>query len=1552
MKTDRWRKVSRLPMMLGLLLSFVLPILDGPLAVAATPASAVLPSLASPNSVTVAGDFQHLVSGCNGDWTADCAATHMVQGPDGVWRFSVTLPAGSYNYKAVIDNDWNVGNYGLHAISGGNNVPLTVPAGGATVKFYFDPTSHWITDNINSLIVTAAGSLQKEVGCPGDWQPECLKTWMEDINGTGTYTYKVPLGLQQTDGDIPVTHFEFKAATGESWSNPNYGVGGGSNNVPFDITNSKQYALLSFNASTHVPTADVKSTLPSQDNNVEYDGLGHDSRNSLYRVPFGAVNPGTAVTLRFRTFHNDVTSVTIRLYDTALNHEDREPMTLAARNVDCYDANLTANGYTCDYWQYSYTPKALGTVYYRFIAKDGTATAYYADTANRYDGLGVATPDEQDNGFRLNVVDPNFKVIPWMENGVMYQIFPDRFYNGDTKNDPNPTDPRYNYPAPANATPQQQQAAAADQIVNKKWSDLPQGYCHSYDSPATPCTEIPNGNDYFGGDLQGVADKLDYLQSLGITIIYFNPIFESGSNHGYDTRDYLNVSRYFGGNKAFDKLIKDADKHGIKIVLDGVFNHLSSDSPFFDRYHHYTSVGACEDVNSPYRSWFTFTDVAPGTGVCADSQNRPNSATYAGWAGFDSIPVITKRDPANQTQPYAPVANYFYTNPNTSVAGYWLHQGISGWRFDVMTDPSFPPAYWQQLRTITKGINPDEILIAEAWHWYDNLPLTHGDQADTAMGYRFRNAVLGLLGATDNKGFPQETDPNLPPSTFANRMLSMREDYANATYYTFMNLMDSHDTARVLWSMTPGKSNRQDKEFNAANVALGKAREAIATTVQMTVPGTPTIYYGDEVSLTGAEDPDTRRPFPWQLNADGSYARTNPHDPYFGAAGDHNTLDLYRTLTAIRKANPVLRQGKLTFLLTDDTNLTLAYALHGGLDSNPNDLAIVVINRNENSPETINVPTAGYVRDGVSLTDALGSGSVTTAGGKFSLTLQPLHAAILIINSGQNITDPVVLGGLKATVANGTTSTVSLSWNMVLGATNYNIYRSPVQGGGYVKIGTSTTPSYTDASVNNGTTYYYVVTVVDGQGNESSYSNEANATPAFPIGYAVLQYPKTVSQTISTNFTTVYGQIYVAGLTDKGADPGAILAQVALGAPNSDPTTWNWLPMTYNSGHTGDNNYEYQGQIRAEKPGTYSYLVRFSDDGGRSWVYGDQDGYVPGQSGSSGTNQPGLMTINPSSDSTAPSAPVVTIDWSATSLTLNWSASSDPDDAVAEYHIFRGTSAGGESSTPIAIVSGTTTNYVDTSVSSGLTYYYVVKAYDGSLNASAASNEVSHQVEAKTVLVTFKVKVPGFTPASDKVYITGQSSSANDPLCGYCGGNAATQMTQTAPGIWQITLPLVDGDAVQYKYTRGTYDYVEEWGSIAGFTNRTVTVHSNSASDLTQLVDDTSDTNPDDNHKAVQNWRDPLVTAKTTSSSSITVTFNWDVKSDGSNLSNAIAVTNNGAAVAGTVAHNASGQLTFTPSTPFTAGTTYSVTVSHVISVNQQNDGVAIRIPYTFTFLA
>src|SRR6185503_6074063 len=291
---------------------------------------------ANPTSVTSAGDLQSVLGG-SGDWQPDCANTHLTfDAADDVWQGIFNLPAGSYQYKAPLNDNWNE-NYGLHAASIGDNIPLNLGAN-TSVKFYYDHKSHWVTDNQNSVIAVSPGSFQSELGCSGDWDPSCLRSWLQDIDGDGIYTFETTA--------LPAGSYEGKVALNESWAE-NYGQGGVRDgaNISFTVPANNAKVTFRYDSVSHVLTI---SAGHGHDNNVEYDGLGHNSRDSLYRVPFGAVTPNTPVTLRFRTYHNDVTNVTIRLYDTAVGHEDREPMILAARNVDCY--GTAASGSTCDYW--------------------------------------------------------------------------------------------------------------------------------------------------------------------------------------------------------------------------------------------------------------------------------------------------------------------------------------------------------------------------------------------------------------------------------------------------------------------------------------------------------------------------------------------------------------------------------------------------------------------------------------------------------------------------------------------------------------------------------------------------------------------------------------------------------------------------------------------------------------------------------------------------------------------------------------------------------------------------------------------------------------------------------------------------------------------------------------------------------------------------------------------------------------------------------------------------------------------------------------------------
>ena len=209
----------------------------------------------------------------------------------------------------------------------------------------------------------------------------------------------------------------------------------------------------------------------------------------------------------------------------------------------------------------------------------------------------MPTPNLIDNSYDITVYDPAFQPISWMKNAVIYQIFPDRFRNGKTANDPTGNEPRYSYPP-----------NPLDQIIKKLWTALPEGYCRDYVNPAQPCTEGPRGRDYFGGDLKGVDQKLDYLPTWASRCSTSTPSSTPASDHAYDTQDYFHIDPFFGTQQDWNNLEHHAQQRGIRIILDGVFNHVSSDSKYFDRYHHFTDVGACESVSSPYRSWFTFHD--------------------------------------------------------------------------------------------------------------------------------------------------------------------------------------------------------------------------------------------------------------------------------------------------------------------------------------------------------------------------------------------------------------------------------------------------------------------------------------------------------------------------------------------------------------------------------------------------------------------------------------------------------------------------------------------------------------------------------------------------------------------------------------------------------------------------------------------------------------------------------------------------------------------------------------------------------------------------------
>ena len=296
---------------------------------------------AAPITVTLAGSLQS-EAGCAGDWDPACTSTHMVyDANDDVWQLSVALPAGNYEYKAALNDNWNE-NYGAQAGLNGANIALNLAAP-TTVKFYYDDKTHWITSNTNRRIVVAPGSFQSELGCSGDWDPSCLRSWLQDIDGDGIYTFETTA--------LPAGTYDGKIAINESWDE-NYGVNGvrDGGNLTFVVPNTGAKVKFSFVSATNTLSIQAGH---GADNNVEWDGVRHDSRDTLYRTPAGAVKAGTSVTLRLRTYHNDATSVKLRLYDINANGQRIVPMAPAATDVPCFQNGLEAE--SCDFWETSIT---------------------------------------------------------------------------------------------------------------------------------------------------------------------------------------------------------------------------------------------------------------------------------------------------------------------------------------------------------------------------------------------------------------------------------------------------------------------------------------------------------------------------------------------------------------------------------------------------------------------------------------------------------------------------------------------------------------------------------------------------------------------------------------------------------------------------------------------------------------------------------------------------------------------------------------------------------------------------------------------------------------------------------------------------------------------------------------------------------------------------------------------------------------------------------------------------------------------------------------------
>lgn len=380
-------------------------------------------------------------------------------------------------------------------------------------------------------------------------------------------------------------------------------------------------------------------------------------------------------------------------------------------------------------------------------------------------------------------------------------------------------------------------------------------YVESWDSP-------PTTHGYKCGDLLGIVEKLDYLQDLGINALYLNPIFQSPANHRYHTHDYFQVDPILGGNPAFRELLDEAHKRGMHVILDGVFNHASRG---FYQFNHTLENG----VNSPYLDWFNFR----GFPVNAYS----GDLNYDAWWGIPALPKFNVRTPA--------VRDYLM-----SVGRFWLEFGADGWRLDVPSEID-DDEFWREFRRQVKGVNSEAYICGEIWE--NAKRWLQGDQFDAVMNYLFTRAVMGFFMRTSK--FNPETirDTGLDGHggirmidglQFGIFIKELQELYQPEINQVLMNLLDSHDTPRFL------------------TIAGGdKSALKLATLFQMTYPGAPSIYYGDEIGMEGARDPDCRRSFPWDEKK-----------------WDNDLRDYFKRAIALRKQHPAFRRGKFDTLYGQD----------------------------------------------------------------------------------------------------------------------------------------------------------------------------------------------------------------------------------------------------------------------------------------------------------------------------------------------------------------------------------------------------------------------------------------------------------------------------------------------------------------------------------------------------------------------------------------------------------------------------------------------------------
>ena len=524
-----------------------------------------------------------------------------------------------------------------------------------------------------------------------------------------------------------------------------------------------------------------------------------------------------------------------------------------------------------------------------------------------YGKNGVQDAPEKAARWQLTVYEPS-PAPDWFGRGVTYQIFPDRFR-------------RVSMPDVSHMP--------GHRWLHRGWNEQPVFLPDEHG-------QITN-RDFFGGSLQGITEKLDYLAGLGVTTLYLNPIFEAASNHRYDTGDYRAIDPLLGTEADFRALCTAAHQRGMRVILDGVFNHTGSNSRYFNAEGYYPEPGAAQSQNSEYYNWYSF---------------HPWPSDYDAWWGVKTLPAVNEAQPAYRD---------FIFGDQDSVVRHWLRCGADGWRLDVADE--LPGDFIEGIRSAIDAEKPGAYLLGEVWEdgsnkiaYSQRRRYLLGRQVHGLMNYPFRTALLNWLAGGD-------------AAVFRDSMETIRENYPPFAFYGAMNFLGTHDTARILTLLgaegTPKtKAERAAYRLSPTELARGLAKLRLAGMLLYSFPGSPTLFYGDEAGVQGFEDPLNRGAFPW-------------------GSEDAALTDFFRTLGQLRRTRESLRSGALRYLLARGGALAIERE-HGG------ERTVTALNAGD-APADLTLAW-----DAPTAQDAMTGQRFLVIDGKAHLTLPPLNGVILV----------------------------------------------------------------------------------------------------------------------------------------------------------------------------------------------------------------------------------------------------------------------------------------------------------------------------------------------------------------------------------------------------------------------------------------------------------------------------------------------------------------------------------------------------------------------------